>query len=95
MEERAACLSATTAIPGGGSQRRAWGGQSKERGRGGGVLIVINGRSSMTIDPRIPTMPGDGEHVGCSPTRQTLLAPSTKRRGAFGESYEPRVAFYL
>ena len=28
------------------------------------------------------------EHVGFSPTRQTLLAPSTKRREVFGESHE-------
>ena len=27
------------------------------------------------------------EHVGFSPTRQTLLAPSAKRREVFGESY--------
>ena len=25
---------------------------------GGGVLIIMHGRSRMTIDPRIPTMPG-------------------------------------
>ena len=28
------------------------------------------------------------EHVGISPTRQTLLAPSAKRRAVFGESHE-------
>ena len=28
------------------------------------------------------------EHVGYSPTRQTLLAPSAKRREMFGESHE-------
>ena len=29
-----------------------------EEGEGGGVLIVMNGRSRMAIDPLIPTMPG-------------------------------------
>ena len=28
------------------------------------------------------------EHVGCSPTRQTVLAPRAKRREVFGESHE-------
>ena len=28
------------------------------------------------------------EHIGLSPTRQTLLAPSAKRREEFGESHE-------
>ena len=28
------------------------------------------------------------ERVGFSPTRQTLLAPSAKRREVFGESHE-------
>ena len=43
----------------------------------------MHGRSRMTIDPRIPA-----EHVGFSPTRQILLAPSAKRREVFGESHE-------
>ena len=34
------------------------------------------------------------EHVGCSPTRQTLHAPSKKRREVFGESHEGRAASY-
>ena len=34
------------------------------------------------------------EHVGFSPTRQTLLAPSAKRREVFGESHEERAASY-
>ena len=34
-------------------------------------------------------MPGAGtEHVGFSPTRQTLLEPSVKRREVFDESHE-------
>ena len=39
----------------------------------------------MTLDPRIPADAGPG-HVGFSPTRQTLLAPSAKRLEVFGES---------
>ena len=32
---------------------------ARKRGkRGGGLLIMMHGRSRMTIDPRIPTMPG-------------------------------------
>ena len=34
------------------------------------------------------------EHVGFSPTRETLLAPSTKRREVFGESHEGRTAYF-
>ena len=51
------------------------------------VLDLMHGRSrtTMTIDPRIR----DGtEHVGFSPTRQTLLAQSAKRREVSGESRE-------
>ena len=47
------------------------------------------GRSRMTIDARTSTMP---EHVGFSPTRQTLLAPSAKRREVSGESHGGRAA---
>ena len=47
---------------------------------GGGVHIVMYGRSGMTIDPRIPYN-ARTQHVGFSPTRQTLLAQSAKRRG--------------
>ena len=41
--------------------------------------IFVHGRSGMSIDPRIPTMPGRSAS-GVSPARQTLLAPSAKRR---------------
>ena len=41
----------------------------------------------MTIGPRIPYSAGT-EHVRFSPTRQTLLAPSEKRREVLGESHE-------
>ena len=48
----------------------------------GGILIVMHGRSRMTIDPRIPNN-ARTEHVGGSPTRQTMLAPNAKRRKVF------------
>ena len=41
---------------------------------------------SYTIDPH-PYDAGT-EHVGFSPTRQALLAPSPKRREVLGESHE-------
>ena len=53
----------------------------------GGVLVVMHGRSRMTIDPRIPAMLGR-KYVGFSPTRQTSLAPNAKRREVFDESPE-------
>ena len=34
------------------------------------------------------------EHVGLTPTRQALLAPSAKRREVLGESREGRAASY-
>lgn len=51
------------------------GGGVKLGGRGGGVLIIMHGRSCMFIDPRVP----EAEHVGLSLTRQTLLALSEER----------------
>ena len=57
-------------------------------GEGGeGCTHVMRGRGRIAIDPRIPILPGP-ERVGDSPTRQTLLAPSAKRREVLGESYE-------
>ena len=49
--------------------------------------IFMYGRSRMTIwyKPSHPYYVGT-EHVGFPSTRQTLLAPSVKRRGVFGES---------
>ena len=44
--------------------------------------------SRMTVDPRIPTIPERSMSVGVAPTKQTLLAPSAKRREVFGESHE-------
>ena len=49
---------------------------------------AMHGRSRITRDPRIPTMPG-AEPVRFSPTRrQALLAPGAKRREVVGESHE-------
>ena len=61
-------------------------GGRRSRDEVGGLLDTIHGRSRMTMDPRIPTLPRK-EHVRFSPTRQTLLAPSAKRREVFGESH--------
>ena len=57
-----------------------------KEGGGGGYSVFMNGYSRMTTDPRTPTNAGT-EYVGFSPTRQTLLAPSAKRREVFGESF--------
>ena len=60
---------------------------ARARGRGGGTQFV-HGRVRMTIDrPSHPCYAGT-EHIGFSPTRQTLLAPREKRREVFGESHE-------
>ena len=53
-------------------------------GKGGVCTHVMHGRNGMTIDPRIPTMPGQTT----LPTRLTLLAASAKRREVLGEPYE-------
>ena len=57
------------------------------QGGGGGGIQLVHDRSRMTIDPLHPYYAGT-EHVGPSPTRQTLLAPRAKRREVFGESHE-------
>ena len=43
---------------------------------------------AVVVDDHKPSHPynAGAEHVGFSPTRQTLLAPSAKRREVFGES---------
>ena len=58
----------------------------------GAYSIFMHGRSHMTIDPGIPTMPGRSMSTmpgrsmsGPSPTRQTLLARSAKNSEVFGE----------
>ena len=47
----------------------------------------MHGRSRITIDPRIPTMPGRSRS-GFHQPGKTLLAPSAKRREVVGESHE-------
>ena len=42
---------------------------------GGGELIIMHGRSRMTIDPRTRTMPGRSTPGFHQPGRQCLLAP--------------------
>ena len=49
-----------------------------------GYTQFVHGRSRMTIRPSHPYYAGT-EHVGFSPTRQTLLAPRAKRREVFGK----------
>ena len=57
--------------------------------------IFIHGRSGMTVAIR-PLHPYNAgtEHVGFSPTRQTLLAPSAKRREVFSGSHEGQAGAY-
>ena len=63
-------------------------------GRGGGgrvYSIFMHGRTRLTIAIRPShtyTYNARTEHVGFSPTRQALLAPSAKRREVFAESHE-------
>ena len=45
-----------------------------------GALDIMHGGIRMTIDPSYPYNAG-AEHVGFSPTRQTLPAPSSKGNG--------------
>ena len=47
-------------------------------GGGGGVLDIIHGRSRMTIDPRIPTIPGRRTLGFHPPGGHCLLALSAK-----------------
>ena len=58
-------------------------GHGQSAGVGECVLDIVHGRDRMTIRPSHPYNPGT-EHVGFSPTPQTLLAPSAKRREVFG-----------
>ena len=55
--------------------------------RGGGVRACHASPQSHDHSPSHPYNAGT-EHVGLSPTRQTFLAPSAKRREMFGESHE-------
>ena len=56
-------------------------------GGGGEEYSVCAWPKSYDDRPSHPYYAGR-EHVGFSPTRQTLLAPSAKRRDVFGESHE-------
>ena len=56
-------------------------------GGGMGCAHVMHGRGRMTMEPCIPTMPGRSTS-GFSPTKQTLPAPTAKRREVLGESHE-------
>ena len=58
-------------------------------GREGGVVVYSICAWPYSYDHR-PAHPyyAGTEHVGFAPTRQTLLAPSAKRRDVFGESHE-------
>ena len=47
------------------------------------VLIITHGRSRMAIDPPSHPYNAGTEHIGFSPTRQTLLACGTKREAPF------------
>ena len=40
---------------------------------------MMHGRSRMTIDSRIPTMPGRSTYVGFSPTQADVLLPHQAR----------------
>ena len=57
-------------------------------GEGGGVLIVMHGRSRTTIDPRIPAMPGRSTSGFHRPCRHCLHEARSKRREMFGKSQE-------
>ena len=54
----------------------------------GGCTQFVHGHSRMTIDPRIPTMPGRSTSGFHQPGRHCLHQASTKRREVFGESHE-------
>ena len=53
----------------------------------------MHGRSRTAIGPRELAYAGT-EHVGFSPTRQTMLGPSAKRCEVLGESHEGWAASY-
>ena len=63
---------------GGGDARDARGGE------GGGCTYFVHGRSRMTIDPRIPTMPGRSTSGFHYPGRHCLH----QGHEVFGESHE-------
>ena len=54
---------------------------------GGGGTQFLHGRSHMTMDPRVPTVPGRSTS-GFHQSGRHFLAPTAKRREVFGESRE-------
>ena len=58
----------------------------RHSGKGGGCTQFVQGRSRMTIGPRISTMPGRSTS-GFPQPGKTLLAPSATRREVFGEPH--------
>ena len=58
--------------------------QGKERSGHGVVLVIMHGRSRMTIDPCIPTMPARSTSGFHGPGRHCL----PKRREVFGKPHE-------
>ena len=57
-------------------------------GRGGGGCTRYSCMTIIEIRPTHLFYYAGTEQVGFSPTRQTLLAPSSKRREVFGESHD-------
>ena len=60
---------------------------------GGGVVRILRGRGLKDCRPS-HAYDAWAEHVGYSPTRQELFAPSAKRREVFGESHAGWAASY-
>ena len=71
-----------------GARQGKEGGNREGESAGAGVLNIMNGRSRMTIDSRIPKVPGRSTPGFHRPGRHCLYAPSTKRREVLGESHE-------
>ena len=65
----------------------------EERRRGGGGTQFVHGRSRMTIDLRIPTMPGRSTSSFHQPGRKCLHQARSSRE-VFGESHEGRTASF-
>ena len=75
----------------GGGRVKGQGGKCGEgelRGGGEGCTQFVHGRSRICDHRPLHPYYAGTEHVGFSPTRQTLLVPSAKRGEVFGESHE-------
>ena len=57
----------------------------RREGGGGGLLIVMHGRSPMTIDPRISVECRDGARRASTEQADIYFAPSAKRHKVFDE----------